>query len=139
MNNIFLKNSVRHAADIIGKRPRLLRLVTQLMGKLRHVNWDNVNAQTAIKARLSLFGRISKAYALGHYRDIPWKTLLIIVGAILYFIDPFDFIPDLIPVAGFTDDFSILVWVYSAVNKEIVKFIEWEKTRITISETRYLE
>jgi uncharacterized membrane protein YkvA (DUF1232 family) len=31
-----------------------------------------------------------------------------LVGAIAYFILPFDFIPDMLPVLGFTDDAAIL-------------------------------
>jgi uncharacterized membrane protein YkvA (DUF1232 family) len=70
---------------------------------------------------------MTKAYAQGQYRNVPWKTMLLIVGAILYFIDPIDFIPDFIPVTGLTDDLGILLWVVSHVSDEIDKFILWEQ------------
>jgi len=39
----------------------------------------------------------------------PPRAKAIIVGALGYFILPFDFIPDLIPFAGFTDDLAVLI------------------------------
>jgi uncharacterized membrane protein YkvA (DUF1232 family) len=32
-----------------------------------------------------------------------------LLGAIAYFILPFDFVPDMLPVLGFTDDAAVLV------------------------------
>jgi uncharacterized membrane protein YkvA (DUF1232 family) len=74
-----------------------------------------------------------KAYAQGEYKTIPWKSLLLVVAAILYFINPIDLIPDLLPVLGLTDDFAILYMVYKSVGADIDNFLEWEKSKtITI-------
>ena len=42
-----------------------------------------------------------------------------IIGALGYFILPIDLIPDIIPVAGFTDDLAALVWGVYCVIKSI--------------------
>ncbi len=73
---------------------------------------------------------MAKAYASGRYRDIPWKSMLIILGSIIYFINPLDMIPDLIPVAGLTDDFAILLWVYDSIETEVERFLAWEELQI---------
>jgi uncharacterized membrane protein YkvA (DUF1232 family) len=52
------------------------------------------------------------------------------VASIIYFVNPFDLLPDLIPLAGLTDDFAVLVWVYNTLNVEIDKFLAWEQSRI---------
>lgn len=78
-----------------------------------------------------MLGRLIKAYALGQYREIPWKTILLIVAAVIYFVNPLDLVPDLIPLTGLTDDFAVLLWVYNAVSNEIDKFLRWEKNRVT--------
>ena len=132
MKNAFFQRAQRKAVDVATRKHRLLNLVAQLFRKMQGMNWKEEGLQSA-KSRLSVFGRLSKAYALGQYRNIPWKTLLIIVAAILYFVNPFDLLPDLIPIAGFTDDFGVLLWAYSAVNKEIDKFLAWEQSQISAS------
>ncbi len=46
---------------------------------------------------------------------VDLKSKLTIVAALGYFIFPFDFFPDLIPVIGFTDDLSALMFALSVV------------------------
>ena len=50
---------------------------------------------------------------------IDLKSKLTIVAALGYFIFPFDILPDLLPVIGFTDDLSVLVFALSVVKGEI--------------------
>ena len=108
---------------------RLLTLLGRMTSKLRDVNWRNVNAVSA-REKFFVLGRLIKAYALGQYREVPWKTILLIVAAIIYFVNPLDLVPDLIPLTGLTDDFAVLVWVYNSVSNEIEKFLAWEKTHV---------
>lgn len=115
------------AARLAGKPGRIALLLTKLGGKLTKVDWKNVSVSTA-KEKLSIFSRITSAYASGKYRDISWKSILIVLAAIIYFLNPIDLIPDLIPVLGLTDDFSILLWVYSTIGSEIDKFLTWEQS-----------
>ena len=130
ITNNFFTAALRKAASMAGKPGRLMLLLSRLAVKLREANWQGVNAATA-KDRFYVLGRLIKAYALGHYREIPWKSFLIVVAAIIYFVNPFDLLPDLIPLAGLTDDFAVLVWVYNTLNVEIDKFLAWEQSRVT--------
>ena len=41
--------------------------------------------------------------------DVPLKDKAIVVGALGYFILPFDFIPDMLGPLGYTDDMGALV------------------------------
>ena len=117
------------AAGIAGRRSRLLSLLPRLAMKLKEANWSNVNAASA-RDRFFVLGRLIKAYALGQYREVPWKTILLIVAAIIYFVNPLDLVPDIIPLSGLTDDFAVLVWVYNTVSNEIEKFLVWEKSQV---------
>jgi uncharacterized membrane protein YkvA (DUF1232 family) len=130
MNNSFFAAALRKAAMLAGKKTRMLLLLSRLGTKLKDVNWKNVSAE-GVKQKFLILGRLVKAYALGQYREIPWKTLLIVIAAILYFINPIDLIPDLIPVAGLTDDVGILIWVYNSLSAEIDKFLVWEQSQLT--------
>lgn len=117
------------AVEIAGRPSRLLSLLPKLALKLKEANWSNVNG-TAAKDRFFVLGRLIKAYALGQYRDVPWRTILLIVAAVIYFVNPLDLIPDIIPLTGLTDDFAVLLWVYNSVSNEIEKFLAWEKAQI---------
>jgi uncharacterized membrane protein YkvA (DUF1232 family) len=94
-----------------------------------HVKWDASTAATA-KEKFQILSRLASAYATGKYRVIPWKAVVTLLAAIIYFLNPIDLIPDFIPGIGLTDDFGILMWVYASVSGEIDKFLEWEKTTI---------
>jgi|SRR5690606_30035452 uncharacterized membrane protein YkvA (DUF1232 family) len=127
--NKFFDAALRNAATLTGRRSRLFGLLSRLAVKLQSTNWSSLNA-TAVRDRLFVFGRMIKAYALGEYRDIPWKSILLIVAAVVYFVNPLDLVPDIIPLTGLTDDFAILVWIYNTLSNEIDKFLTWEKNRV---------
>lgn len=127
--NRFFNSALRNAAMAAGKPSRLLALLSSLTSKLRGTNWRNVSTASA-KEKFFVLGRLIKAYALGQYKDVPWKTMLLIIAAIIYFVNPLDLIPDLIPLTGLTDDFAVLLWVYNSVSNEIGKFLTWEKTQV---------
>ena len=130
LKNAFFELALNKAAKVAGKPGRLLLLFSTLAMKLRAVNWKEVKRED-VKEKFFVLGRIIKAYAKGQYRTIPWKTLLIIVAAALYFVNPLDLIPDLVPIVGLGDDFAVLLWVYNAVSGEVEKFLSWERTQIT--------
>lgn len=129
MKNRFFSRAVEHAAGIAGKKKRLLLLLTQLGAKLNTMNWNSSNAAT-FKEKIATLGRLVKAYAVGDYREVSWKTMLSVTAAILYFLNPFDLLPDVIPITGFADDFGVLVWVYNSIAGEIDKFLVWEQSQL---------
>ncbi len=50
---------------------------------------------------------------------VPFKTKSIIMGALGYFILPFDLVPDITPIVGFGEDLGILVAVFLEVQQHI--------------------
>ena len=62
-----------------------------------------------------------KAVAKGSYR-LRKETLILVAGAVLYFVIPIDVIPDFIPVAGFVDDAAVIAWVVKTCKTEIDLF-----------------
>ena len=71
--------------------------------------------------------RLIKAYRKKEYKDLPWKTLIYATTAIVYFLNPFDVIPDFIPVSGFLDDITLITFVVRSIQKDLEKFASWEK------------
>ena len=128
MKNRFFSIALSKAAFVGGKPTRILLLLLRLAVKIKDTNWKSANSEV-FKAKLATIARLAKAYAQGHYRDISWKTMLSILAVIIYFINPFDLLPDVIPLLEFTDDFGVLLWVYNASSNEMRKFIAWEQTK----------
>ncbi len=126
----FLKNSVfsmamNQAERMLSSRFRIVVLLGQLGKKLSRVeNKGNLSAE--LKEKIFVLGRLLKAYAVGHYRSLPWKAVLSIAAAIIYFVNPADLIPDFIPLSGFIDDFTILIWTYNSLQSELNRFLDWE-------------
>jgi uncharacterized membrane protein YkvA (DUF1232 family) len=129
MNNPFFKTALRKGAALAGQHSRVLKLITQLGDRLRKVDWKTIKEQ-GVKEKLVLLGRFAKAYAVGAYRSVSLKTVITVLAAIIYFLNPLDLIPDLMPVVGLTDDIAVLLWIYKALGREMDKFITWEKTQL---------
>ncbi len=45
------------------------------------------------------------------------RVKLVLVGALAYFVMPFDVIPDVLPLLGFTDDAAVIATALSAVSR----------------------
>lgn len=79
--------------------------------------------QVAKKAGVKVIYAVFLLYYTLLDDKFPSKEKLIIIGALGYFIFPFDFIPDAIPFLGYTDDLLALIFalrkVYIHVTPEI--------------------
>ena len=51
-----------------------------------------------------------------------WTSKALAIGSLLYLISPFDAIPDIIPVAGLTDDAAVIVSVFSVLAFELSQY-----------------
>jgi uncharacterized membrane protein YkvA (DUF1232 family) len=126
--NRFFDIAIKSAARLAGKKGRIALLIGKLTYKIGRVNWKNIDGEN-VKGKFQLLGRLVKAYITGKYREIPWKSILIILAVIIYFVNPIDLIPDVVPILGFSDDFGVLLWVYNSLSKEVDKFLTWEKSQ----------
>ena len=61
-----------------------------------------------VAARLPFAEDFLAAYYCAFDKETPRHVQVTLLGAIAYFILPFDFIPDMLPVLGFTDDAAVL-------------------------------
>ena len=71
-----------------------------------------------------------KAWLKGNYKEIPWTTLVMIVAVLLYFVNPFDLLPDFIYGIGFVDDVAIISAVVRSLASDLKSFRAWEKEKI---------
>ena len=124
---------MKRASGILKNEDRLKSLLNSARGKISELNMDSFK-KNKLGDRLKLILRMLKAYANGSYRIIPWTSLLVLVGALVYFVTPLDLIPDFVPVTGFVDDLSVVLWVFNRLKHDIADFEQWEQHRGTLQE-----
>jgi uncharacterized membrane protein YkvA (DUF1232 family) len=61
-----------------------------------------------VVAKLPFAEDLLAAYYCAFDRQTPRHVQMALLGAIAYFILPFDFVPDMLPILGFTDDAAVL-------------------------------
>lgn len=68
-------------------------------------------------------------YFNGSYREAPWWTIAAVVAALLYVLNPFDLIPDPIPVIGYIDDAAVVAACLLMVEQDLHNYKEWKKNQ----------
>jgi len=72
-----------------------------------------------VAAKLPFIEDLLAAYYCAFDRQTPRHVQLALLGALAYFILPFDVIPDMLPVLGFTDDAAVLATAIRLVASHI--------------------
>ena len=72
-----------------------------------------------VVAKLPFAEDLLAAYYCAFDKQTPRHVQATLLGAIAYFILPFDFIPDMLPVLGFTDDAAVLATAIRLVASHI--------------------
>ncbi|MFP4316259.1 MAG: YkvA family protein [Desulfovibrionales bacterium] len=86
---------------------------------------NEVLGKSMAEARL-LMGLVGD-YRAGRYKKIPWWAVSSVVFALLYVLNPFDLVPDFIPVLGQLDDALVLGLCLRMVEREITAYKEWKE------------
>jgi uncharacterized membrane protein YkvA (DUF1232 family) len=72
-----------------------------------------------VAAKLPFLEDLLAAYYCAFDKQTPRHVQAALLGAIAYFILPFDFIPDMLPVLGYTDDAAVLATAIRLVASHI--------------------
>lgn len=125
MSNKYYDIALKKARELLKDREQLIVLVNNVTQKLS----SNKLELTAAGKKLKLIARMVKAYVKGEYRDVPWKSIIVLTAVLIYFFMPLDLIPDFIPVTGYVDDFSLILWAFSHLQDDINTYQLWEESR----------
>src|SRR5436305_10748990 len=83
---------------------------------LRRRFWSKLKG---VAAQLPFAEDLLAAYYCAFDSHTPRHVQAALLGAIAYFILPFDFLPDMLPVLGFTDDAAVLATALRMVANHI--------------------
>jgi len=77
---------------------------------------------------LQIFLRLLRAHLAGKFHTPP-DSILMVIAVVIYFVSPFDLIPDSVPVLGLIDDAAVVTCVAKANLTLISSFRTWEILR----------
>lgn len=67
-----------------------------------------------------------RSYLRKEYTRTPWKTIILALAAVIYFVNPLDMIPDIVPMLGFLDDATVIAFVVNALKEDISRFKQFQ-------------
>jgi uncharacterized membrane protein YkvA (DUF1232 family) len=119
---VFFNSASKRAKRFIKHPDQLRDLIEKALLKMQ----KHSAAIREIAADFQIILRLVKAWLAGNYKEISLKSIAILIAAIIYFLNPFDAIPDAIPGVGYVDDVAVVAWVLKILKDEIEKFRGWE-------------
>jgi uncharacterized membrane protein YkvA (DUF1232 family) len=114
------------ASRVLQRRFRVFLLVRQAYERMT----AHSSALSAVWQDLRTMMRLLLRWVDRSYRQVSWTPLLLIVGALLYFITPLDLIPDALGALGFVDDVTVITTVVQRLRGELERFRTWEKQHV---------
>jgi uncharacterized membrane protein YkvA (DUF1232 family) len=116
-----LEHAKEMAGEFLRSKVKVALLLAQSIPKAK----QNYEFLLAPWESLQILLRMTRTWVGGRYSP-PVLTLLGGIAALVYFVEPFDLIPDPIPVLGFLDDAGVIATVMRMNLPEISRFRNWE-------------
>ena len=119
------------AARVLQRRFRLVLLLRHAYERMT----THSNVLSAVWTDLRTMMRLLIRWADRSYRRVGWTPLVLMVGALLYFVVPVDVVPDALGARGFVDDVTVITTVVGRVRDELDRFRRWEDNRALKTES----
>lgn len=124
----FFKKSESKASVILNDKTKASKTIKDALGKAV----TNKGDLDGIWEKMVLLFAVAKDYVNGDYTEIPKRSIIAILGGLIYFLSPIDVIPDFVPVLGFVDDIYILNLVFRQVLKDLEKYKVWKDAQVKV-------
>jgi uncharacterized membrane protein YkvA (DUF1232 family) len=122
-NSSDFKRATDEAREAVQDKNRTGRLAEEAQDKAdRHRS-----VLSPIREDLDVLIQMVRSWAVGDYNQVPWKSIVLLVGGIIYFLNPVDLIPDFIYGLGFIDDIVVLQFVVRSVREDLDEFMAWKR------------
>ena len=119
------ENAQTKAQEFVKDKEKTGHLLDEALRKAER----NKNVLENIWVDLQALMRLTKAWLKNEYTQTPWQTIVFAIAGIIYFVNPFDIVPDFIPGAGYLDDATVIGFVIKSLRREIKQFLDWEKAQ----------
>lgn len=115
-------NEANILINVPDKLDELLIKAEELIDKLP----ENVSSLKYIPEFLSLINN----YISGRYKDVSVKSVVAVIAVIIYFVAPYDVIPDFIPKIGYLDETYVVDKCLDIINDDLDKFLTWRNNKV---------
>ncbi len=121
--NKFFIRAFENAKRIFSNKEKVLETLDNAFKK--SIDLENENGEiSSLTEKVKLFILMIQSYVKGEYREVPFKSILLIFAGLIYFINPFDLIGDFIPGIGYIDDIGLILWILKSVEEDVIQFKE---------------
>ncbi|WP_462406600.1 YkvA family protein [Gracilibacillus sp. Marseille-QA3620] len=122
---------IERAKSILGNTEKS----SELLDDANKKSSKNRSSLDGVWEPLQLLFSMFRSYAKGEYTEIPTRSILAIIAAILYFVTPIDVIPDFIFGLGFADDAAVIAFTAKQVKDDLEKYKLWSEKQENTIET----
>lgn len=77
---------------------------------------------------IKLFLDLIRDWMKGDYKEISRGSIIMMIIALLYLVNPLDIIPDFL-LAGFIDDLAVIAYVIKKISDELNIYKEWKSKK----------
>ena len=70
-----------------------------------------------------------RSYVRREYTKVPLDTILLALAAVIYVVNPFDVVPDVLAGLGYLDDATAVGVVLNAIHSDVVDYKKWQAAR----------
>ena len=121
-------NAKRILSGLMGKSNRILNnkhrffdVFTRSMSKAEGIGeFDEIKSDLG-----TVFGLVGD-YLHGNYKKVSKTSLLLIIGSLLYLLNPMDIVPDFLIGIGFLDDLAVFTYMIKKIRQELDKYRNWK-------------
>ena len=119
-----LEKGYEKAEDILEDKDKMENFLRKIEVKLNEIP---VAGKTLSK--IPLLVSLLKSYWKKEYKDIPVKSIVAVISALLYWLLPADAIPDMIPGIGYIDDASVIAFCLKLINDDLKDYEKWREQK----------
>ena len=72
----------------------------------------------------------------GKYRQALYGTIAAVAFGLLYVFNPFDIVPDVLPIIGVVDDATVIGALLMLVERDLRKYRSWKESQLLVEEVK---
>lgn len=119
--NKFFTRAYHSAREMFSSREKVLETLDTAFTKTLKLEGGEGDLGS-LTQKIKLFILMIQSYLKGEYREVPFKSILLIFAGLIYFVNPFDLVGDFIPGIGYIDDISIIYWILRSVEEDVLRY-----------------
>lgn len=104
---------------------------------------EDINKQFSARGPLKRFvedGKVLTAlvrdWRAGKYRQALYGTIAAVVFGLIYVLNPFDLVPDVLPFLGALDDATVIGALLMLVERDLKKYRSWKEGQLMTDNTQ---